>query len=66
MMQDGDDEELVQDIIDRLSAQFPRTSSAAIVDAVTAARHHFARGNDHASFSVLVEREAKARLERPI
>ena len=67
MTRDGNDEDReVQDIIDRLSARFPHKPAAAVVDAVTEARSHFERAKVRDFVPVLVEREAKARLEHPI
>ncbi|GAA1942289.1 three-helix bundle dimerization domain-containing protein [Microbacterium deminutum] len=56
----------IEDVIERLAERFPRLPHAQIVDAVYAARDSFARAQVRDFVPVLVEREARARLEHPI
>lgn len=61
-----DEDEAAQDIIDRLATRFPHVPAQRIVDAVNEARHHFERARVRDFVPVLIEREARARLENPI
>lgn len=67
MTREGIDEDReIEDIIVRLSARFPHQPSTVVVDAVTEARSHFERARVRDFVPVLIEREARARLEQPI
>lgn len=59
------DEAAIAEIVERLTAHFPKKPHAAIVEAVREALHHFSRAKVRDFVPILVEREAKARLERP-
>lgn len=67
MTRDGIDEDReAQEIIDRLSARYPDQPEANVVEAVNEARSRFETAKVRDFVPVLVEREAKARLEHPI
>lgn len=61
-----DEDAAAAEIVERLSARYPNAPAADVVAAVTEARQHFERAKVRDFVPVLVEREAKARLERPI
>lgn len=61
-----DEDREVEDIIERLSARFPSLSTATVTEAVTAARSSFERAKVRDFVPVLIEREARARLENPL
>lgn len=61
-----DEDEAAREIVERLSARFPHTPVSTIVDTVSESRHHFERAKVRDFVPVLVEREARARLEHPI
>ena len=63
---DIDEDAAMEDVIERLAERFPKLPPTQIVDAVHAARDSFARAQVRDFVPVLVEREARARLERPI
>lgn len=62
----ADDDAVAEEIIERLQKRFPDAPTDSVTQAVTEARHHFARAKVRDFVPVLVEREARARLERPI
>lgn len=67
MTREGIDEDReIEEIIVRLSARFPHKPSTAVADAVAEARSHFERARVRDFVPVLIEREARARLEHPI
>ena len=67
MTREGIDEDReIEEIIVRLSARFPHKPSTVVVDAVAEARSHFERARVRDFVPVLIEREARARLEHPI
>lgn len=60
------EDDAAAEIVERLSARFPNAPAADVVAAVADARQHFERAKVRDFVPVLIEREAKARLERPI
>ncbi|MDN3495168.1 hypothetical protein QL996_04455 [Planococcus sp. APC 4015] len=62
----ADEDAVTEEIIERLKQRFPHTPTDTVAQAVTEAREHFARAKVRDFVPVLVEREARARLERPI
>ena len=63
---DIDEDAAIQDVIDRLAERFPKLPPTQIADAVFEARDSFARAQVRDFVPLLVEREARARLEHPI
>ncbi len=61
-----DEDAAMQDVIERLTQRYPNLPHSQVVDAVHAARDSFARAHVRDFVPVLVEREARARLEHPL
>ena len=59
-------EAYVDEIVERLEGRFPRRSETEIRAAVLEAVGRFSRARVKDFLPVIVEREAKARLERPL
>ncbi|MBT9605462.1 three-helix bundle dimerization domain-containing protein [Microbacterium sp.] len=67
MINDQPNEDLViAEIVERLKTRFPDSPASAIREAVDQAQQHFARARVKDFVPLFIEREAKARLERPI
>ena len=67
MTRDSIDEDMAAaEIVERLTERFPSLPHARIVNAVDDARSRFERAKVRDFVPVLVEREARARLEHPI
>ncbi|AUG29809.1 hypothetical protein JVX92_02135 [Microbacterium hominis] len=64
--QPADPEAVIQEIVERLEVRFPNAPASAVRAAVEEARDHFSRARVKDFLPVLIEREAKARLERPL
>lgn len=62
----GDHESYVEEIVERLEERFPRRPAGEVRQAVSEAVRRFERARVKDFIPVLVEREAKARLERPL
>jgi len=62
----SDEDRAIADVIERLQARFPQTAEIEIDSAVRDARRTFERARVRDFVPVLVEREARARIERPI
>ncbi|MFL0565423.1 three-helix bundle dimerization domain-containing protein [Microbacterium sp. 179-I 1D1 NHS] len=56
----------MEEIVQRLSERFPDTPAPEITQAVSDARRRFDRAKIRDFVPVLIEREARARLERPL
>ncbi|WP_270352827.1 three-helix bundle dimerization domain-containing protein [Microbacterium testaceum] len=63
---DPNEAAVIDEIVERLETRFPNQSPSAIRSAVEEARVHFARARVKDFVPLFIEREAKARLERPI
>lgn len=63
---DPNEAAVIDEIVERLESRFPHQSSGAIRSAVEEARLHFARARVKDFVPLFIEREAKARLERPV
>jgi hypothetical protein len=61
-----DEDDALADVIERLQARFPHTPYEQIVQAVRDAQRTFERAKVRDFVPVLIEREARARIERPI
>ncbi|MGN6219403.1 MAG: three-helix bundle dimerization domain-containing protein [Microbacterium sp.] len=61
-----DEEQALSDVVDRLEERFPGIQRSDIARTVADARSHFERAKVRDFIPVLVEREARARLERPL
>ncbi|WP_116194128.1 three-helix bundle dimerization domain-containing protein [Microbacterium trichothecenolyticum] len=62
----ADEDQALSDVVDRLEERFPSKDRSEIERAVTEARSHFERAKVRDFVPVLVEREARARLEHPL
>ncbi|MFF2487399.1 three-helix bundle dimerization domain-containing protein [Microbacterium sp. NPDC058062] len=62
----ADEDQALSDVVDRLEERFPSRDRSEIERAVAEARSHFERAKVRDFVPVLVEREARARLEHPI
>lgn len=62
----SDSEAVITEIVERLEERFPRTSPDAVRAAVDAAREQFSRARVKDFVPLFIEREARARLERPL
>lgn len=62
----ADEDQALSDVVDRLEERFPAKGRPEIERAVDEARSHFERAKVRDFVPVLVEREARARLEHPI
>lgn len=62
----SDDAALIAEIFERISDRFPAVHLDDVEQAVRDAQRHFARARVKDFVPVLIEREARARLERPI
>jgi hypothetical protein len=62
----SDEDKAIADVIERLQARFPQTAEIEIDGAVRDAQRSFERARVRDFVPVLVEREARARIERPI
>lgn len=65
-MEQVDFDVIVGEIVERLEIRYPTKPKEAVRSAVESAYAHFARARVRDFLPVLIEREAKARLERPI
>lgn len=64
--QASDPEAVITEITERLEARFPHVEPARVRATVEAARDHFSRARVKDFVLLFIEREARARLERPI
>lgn len=62
----SDSEAVITEIVERLEGRFPRTSPDAVRAAVDTAREQFSRARVKDFVPLFIEREARARLERPL
>lgn len=62
----SDEDKAIADVIERLQARFPQTAEIEIDGAVRDAQRSFERARVRDFVPVLVEREARARIERPV
>jgi len=62
----ADEDQALSDVVDRLEERFPSRDRSEIERAVADAHSHFERAKVRDFVPVLVEREARARLEHPI
>ena len=62
----ADEDQALSDVVDRLEERFPSKDRSEIEGAVAEARSHFERAKVRDFVPVLVEREARSRLEHPI
>ena len=57
---------VISEIVERLETRFSHRSANAIRSAVAEAQEHFSRARVKDFVPLFIEREAKARLERPL
>ena len=63
---DPNEAAVIDEIVERLETRFPNRSSGAVRSAVEEARAHFSQARVKDFVPLFIEREAKARLERPV
>jgi hypothetical protein len=56
----------IEEIIERLSDRYPKATPEQVQHAVADAQRHFNRAAVRDFVPILIEREARARLERPL
>ncbi|MFJ4037165.1 three-helix bundle dimerization domain-containing protein [Microbacterium sp. NPDC090007] len=62
----ADEESAISEIVERLEERFPQSSPETVRAAVEDARQHFSRAKVKDFVPLFIEREARARLERPL
>lgn len=62
----ADPDAAISEIIERLESRYPTIDPHDVRTAVEAARQHFARARVKDFVPLFIERDARARLERPI